>query len=211
MQPFAVVEADDIVRDVPSSLGVVGVVALPDPLHLQVQEEALHHCVVPAVSFAAHARACAMAGQQRAVGFAGVLAASIRVDDQPGRRPALGDGHPQSGTDQLGRHARGHRPADDLAREQVHHHRQIQPAAAGTQVGNVGDPCLVRARGVELPVQHIGRHRQAVPAIGRVHELAMPDRAQPVFTHQPANPMAAKLQPFGAQHLQQPAAAVTAA
>ncbi len=39
MQTDVVVEADDVVGDVPAGLGVVGVVLLPDTLHLQVHEE----------------------------------------------------------------------------------------------------------------------------------------------------------------------------
>ena len=73
VQPHVVVEADDVLGDVARGLGMVGVVALPDPLHLQVQEEALHHGVVPAVALAAHARAQAVALEQGPVGLAGVL------------------------------------------------------------------------------------------------------------------------------------------
>ena len=42
VQTHVVVEADDVVSDVAGGLGVVGVVALPDTLHLQVQEETLY-------------------------------------------------------------------------------------------------------------------------------------------------------------------------
>ena len=42
MQPRAVVKADDVVSHIGHSFAVVGVVFLPDPLHLQIQEEALH-------------------------------------------------------------------------------------------------------------------------------------------------------------------------
>jgi len=62
---LAVVEADDVVGNVPCRLGVVCIVALPNALHLQVQvqEEALHDRVVPAIGLAAHAGAQAMARQ----------------------------------------------------------------------------------------------------------------------------------------------------
>lgn len=42
MEPDAVVEADDVVGDVSDCFGVIGIVALPNPFHLQIQEEALH-------------------------------------------------------------------------------------------------------------------------------------------------------------------------
>ena len=52
MQPHAVVEAHDAVGDVHHGhgLGVIGVVALPDPLRLEAQQEVLHHRVDVPVS-----------------------------------------------------------------------------------------------------------------------------------------------------------------
>ena len=46
-------------------LCVIGKVALPDPLHLQIQEEALHHSVIPTIALSAHAAHQAMRLQQR--------------------------------------------------------------------------------------------------------------------------------------------------
>ena len=44
MQPGGVVKAHDVVRNVRLRFAMVGIVALPNPLHLEIQEEALHHC-----------------------------------------------------------------------------------------------------------------------------------------------------------------------
>ena len=77
VQPHAVVEVDDVVGDVAHCLGVVGVVALPNTLHLQVQEEALRHRVIPTIAFTAHAADQAMFGQQLLTHGAGVLTAAI--------------------------------------------------------------------------------------------------------------------------------------
>jgi len=57
MQAGGVVEVDDVVGDVALGLSVVGVGLAPEQLHLEVEEEALGHDVVPAVAFAAHAGA----------------------------------------------------------------------------------------------------------------------------------------------------------
>jgi hypothetical protein len=46
---------------------VIGLVALPYPFHLQVQEETLHHGIVPAISLAAHAADDTVLVQQRLV------------------------------------------------------------------------------------------------------------------------------------------------
>ena len=77
MQPYAVVKADDVVGDVSCGFRLVGVVALPYPLHLQVQEEALHHRVVPTVALAAHAADQPVFVQHSLMRGAGVLAAAI--------------------------------------------------------------------------------------------------------------------------------------
>ena len=47
MQPYAVADADDAVGDVAPGFGVVGVIALPDAFHFEIQEEALYHRVYP--------------------------------------------------------------------------------------------------------------------------------------------------------------------
>ena len=51
-----------------------------------------------------------------------------------------------------------HRPTDHPPRKQVDHDRQIQEPLVGADVGNVGDPELVRRIDIERPVQGIVRH-----------------------------------------------------
>src|SRR6185437_2875323 len=46
-----------------------------------------------------------------------------------------------------------HRPADDLLAEEVEHHAQVQPAFAGADVGDVGDPLGVRLVRCEVSLQ----------------------------------------------------------
>lgn len=112
---------------------MIGVLTLPDALHLEVQEEAFGHRVIPAVPFAAHAADEAIPGQQILVQLTGILTALIGMDDQAGRWLTLLDGHAQGIANQLGGHAWRHGPADHLARVQVQHDRQIQPAGTGTE------------------------------------------------------------------------------
>ena len=77
MKSCTVVKADNVVSNIVCGLQVIGVVLLPNPLHLQIQEEALHYRVVPAVALAAHAAHQAMRGQQRPMFSAGVLRAPV--------------------------------------------------------------------------------------------------------------------------------------
>jgi hypothetical protein len=71
---------DDVVGDTCHRLGVIGVVSLSDPLHFQVQKDALHHCIVPTITLATHAHHQAMPIEYGVIGRTGVLAAPIRVD-----------------------------------------------------------------------------------------------------------------------------------
>ena len=87
-------------------------------------------------------------------------------------------------------------PTDDLAREKIHDHGQIQPALPRSDVGDVRDPRLVRLGHCELTLQSIRdedvwfSHRQMANTIA-VQCL------QSVFPHQSADAMfAARLAEF---------------
>lgn len=54
MQSHAVVEANDVIGSIGLRLAMVGIVTLPHAFHLEVQEESLHHGIVPTATFAAH-------------------------------------------------------------------------------------------------------------------------------------------------------------
>ena len=64
-----------------------------DELSLDGGEEALGHGVVPAFTLAAQRQHDAVVLGQFAVVAAGVLAAAVGVEDRPGRRAAVGEGH----------------------------------------------------------------------------------------------------------------------
>src|SRR3954447_25977935 len=62
-----------------------------------------------------------------------------------------------------------HRPADDLAAVQIHDSGQIKPALIGLDVGDVGQPDLVRRGGAEVPLDQVRRDREVVTAVGGPH------------------------------------------
>lgn len=78
VQPHKVVEVDDVVIHVVDGFAVIGVITLPNPLHLQIQiqDQALHHRVIPVITFAAHAAREAMVFQQRLIRITCVLGES---------------------------------------------------------------------------------------------------------------------------------------
>jgi len=63
--------------------------------------------------------------------------------------------------DDCGAGVGGHRPAHDQPRVGVLDGREVQPALAGAQVGDVRDPQHVRAIGTELPLDQISGGRDA--------------------------------------------------
>ena len=103
---------------------------LANPSTGQARLDVRHHLrmSVPAVALATHAARQAMTAQQGTVGFAGVLTATVGMHDQARRRLALRNGHLQGRAHQFGRHVRRHGPADNFARVQIQHRRQVQPA-----------------------------------------------------------------------------------
>src|SRR6202046_294542 len=89
---LVVVEDLDVFDERRPRLGTRGEVGVVDQLLLQRGEEAFHRRVVPAVGLAAHAARDAVLGQEELVVLAGVLAAPIRVRQQPraGQTPLHG-------------------------------------------------------------------------------------------------------------------------
>jgi len=71
MQTASVVEADDVLVDVGSSLHGIVIAMLPQALHFQVQEESFHDGVVMAIAFSAHAGDQAVLLQYLAMSVAG--------------------------------------------------------------------------------------------------------------------------------------------
>ena len=85
MTPIPVVENFDVFKNIQSGLISGGVVAVKGQLGFERTKETFHRCVVITIAFAAHGnrtdhlRLC----QQKLVVIASVLAASIRVVQQP--------------------------------------------------------------------------------------------------------------------------------
>ena len=116
-------------------------------LHFQGVEKAFGTGIVITVAFGTHAAAQLVLLQQGAVSMGAILAAPVRMHDDPFGAFAFKNSHLQGITHQVGGHAFGHCPTDGLTGEQVGDDRQIQPAfvCAGwsKRQGVVGlFPCL---------------------------------------------------------------------
>ena len=88
------------------------------------------------------------------------------MSDQPLGRTLPLDRHQQCRRGQLGAQMIAHRPADHLARCQIEHRGQVEPAFTGRDVGDVGQPDLVRRTRLEVLPQQVGGDGQAMAAVG---------------------------------------------
>ena len=82
----------------------------------------------------------------------------------------------------LGLQVRPHTPAHDLARAQVHHTRQVQPAFFGSYVGQVRQPHFIELLDLELSVEQVRRDpvfmkavRQPIPLFSVTEQEPCPD------------------------------------
>src|SRR5207245_1861700 len=146
-----------------------------------------------------------------AVVDAGVLRAAIGVMDQLdiGAGAALAERHLESVEDEIGAHVRGELPADDLAAVRVDHEREEDEPFPAAQVGQIGDPELVRLGRREVALDEIGP-----PASGRIGLGCPPGLAAPLRTldasraHQPLHAAARYLLAGAPQRLPHPPVAV---
>ncbi len=158
MQPAMIIEAHPV-NHLVHRRAAGGEAHSVQACHLQRTPQAFGGRVVPAVALAAHRGAHAVGAKRRLELGAAVLTSAIRVEDQPGFRVTPEPCHPQRVDHELLFHPRLHRPAHDLAAEQINDRRQVQPAFAGIDIGDVARPDTVLCARCELKPQEVRRHR----------------------------------------------------
>lgn len=100
-------------------------------------------------------------------------------------------------------------PAGDLAGVQIEHRGQVQPAFAGWDVGEVGQPDLVGGLGLEVAAEPVGRDRIAVTAVSGAGPSGQGRPApQTGSAHQPLDARASDPAAMAAQHGMHPRRAV---
>ena len=135
-----------VLEDIPFGVFTGGGVPMVHELTLERPEEALHTGVVPAVPSPRHAGGDAVSGEHQLVPRGGILAAAIRVMQEPGQWVPVRQRHGEGLLSQLHGQPVAHRPADHEARVQIENHGQVEPALGGPHVGEVPGPHLVRMR-----------------------------------------------------------------
>ena len=132
------------------------VIAMHDEFSLQGVKEAFHRRIVPAIGLAAHALADGMLIKQRPIVRRRVERSAIGMQDFR-RGAALPDRHGQGIHCKRPVDTTAHGPAHDRARVKVQDRRQVKPAGAGRDEGDVGQPAQVGASGAECPFQQVRR------------------------------------------------------
>ena len=139
----------------------------------------------------------------------GILAAPIRVVNQPFGGLSHPIGHRQCINGQLRLHTLVHGPAaDNSAGKQVHNNGQVHPAFKGPHIGYVDGPHAVGLIDIELPVEKVCSHGKRMAAVGG--NLIAPGSLglKTKLTHHPANLVYADLVAFFMQLLHDPSGPV---
>src|SRR3954454_7700353 len=171
-------------------------------LALERGEEALAERVVIAVSDRSHRRGYSVLPETAAEFDRCVLTTLIRVMNDSLMRFSLLESHIESRGHQFGAEMVLHGPAHDFAAPDINDHCQIQKVLArGRNVGDVGDPELIRSRGREVPLDQIGgRPRRAILLRGP-RPFAAADAHELVLSHQTSDSLASDRTSFGLQLL----------
>src|SRR5690606_24819790 len=142
MSTLGIVEPFDVIEHIGACF-ISGFVSFPmHPLDLHGREEALHGCVVPAISLATHTAGDTLIGQQPLEILAGVLAALIGMMYQGHRLTTPPDRHHQGINYQLCRHVLAHRPTHHAPRETINYSCHVQPSFGRPHVSEVRYPAL---------------------------------------------------------------------
>ena len=197
MDPGPVVDDLDVLEQVQRGLLARGAGARVHAFRLRDAHERFRGRVVPRRRDRPHRRPDAAPSHGLGQEQRRVLRAVIAVMDASLWRVSPGQRHFQRLVGQLGGDVGAHRPARYAPRPYVHHERQIQPALAGLDVGDVREPRRVGAAGLEPALDQVvrglplgsallargplgARARDAAPsALAHYARHALPRRANP--------------------------------
>src|ERR671924_103139 len=149
-------------------------------------------------------RRCVASCQPRSVGVADarVLGAAVGVGDQPRRWSTQPVRHFERVEDQVGAQMRCELPADDRPAVAVEDEGEVDEAAPGPQVGDVGHPLLVRPARREVALQEVAGPLERCLVDDRcAPPLAAADAFEAFLAHQPGDMVAAHLDAAAAQLL----------
>jgi hypothetical protein len=146
--------------------------------------DALCQGILVAVIAVSHGAAQSMLAVDLLVVGRAILASPVRMVNQRERRAACLQRHPERLTDRLRLQRVVHVIAHNLARVRIGHQAQVSHLFRGGQVGDVGNPHLLRRGGDDLPGAVLEQIRMAVETVMAVRGLVV----RPPGRHQQARP-----------------------
>ena len=157
-------------------------------LALESGEEAFTQGIVEAVTDGAHRGSDAGVGTPLPEGDRCVLATLIRVMDYVFWFP-LFQGHAESVKNELRTKVGFDCPSDDTTTPDVDHHGEVEEPFPGRDVGDVGDPKLVRAVGRKVTIDEVGRGTSVSGPSGCEGFPAPGNALQTCVFHQTSDPL----------------------
>lgn len=116
-----------------------------------------------------------------------ILASAVRVVEQARRGLSGGHGHCQGVEAELAVDAFAQRPTYHHTREQVEYGGDVEPALAGPNVGDVGDPDLIRCGRGEVTVEQVRGNWVRVLRVCRAPRPTTAARDEPTCAHDASN------------------------
>ena len=186
VQTLAVVKDFDVFEDALSCFISRLVFSPIDFFDFHRFEEALHRCVVPAVTFSRHALPEAIGVNDISIAPGRILRSSVGVKKKFWCGATPHDGLFERITHQFFRYPISHCESYDLAREKVHDGCDIYPTFSRFDVSDVAGPDAVLRLSSEVAVEQIGARKRMVRPRG--HAIgSTPFRLDGVGFHQPCH------------------------
>jgi len=165
--PPPIVEHRKVLEDIRCRFVPSGVAPMVHELAFECPEKTFDTGIVPAVARAAHAAGDAVLAEQPLVSACRVLAAAIRVMEQPRHGLPMRQRHGEGPVGSIHGQPMAHRPADHGTRVPVEHQGEIEPALRRPNIGHVPGPHPVGLPDLELPGEGVAGHRPRVVRVGR--------------------------------------------
>lgn len=163
---------------------------------LERMKKTLHRRIIPTIAFAAHVALHPIAPQAPLLGFRCRLTPAIRMVDQARRGFSRLYCHFQGLQHEILSHSLAYPPTHDLPRIGIHHSCQVKSAFANGNIGDIGEPEVIRSRRTKIASNDIWIDRQRMLRVGRNLEFPLGLCSDTHGSHMTLNAGWATFKPF---------------
>jgi hypothetical protein len=165
VQPLPIIKHFHVLKQL-SCRFLLRIVDNIDALYLQCGKPTLSRRIVVAVSRGAHARQDLPGSQHPLIVTTGILAAAIRVVDEPRTGSTATRCHTQGGQNEMATPVIANRPADNETRVKVDDNRQVEPTFPSCHIRDIGTPFLVGGCRREILLEPVWCNRLGMLRVG---------------------------------------------